>query len=114
MRFAKIVVCAAFACQLATAALAAEPIEGKWKNGPVEIIAVAACGDGFCLTMTTGEYAGQSIGKLKGSGMDYAGEITDPGNKKTYSGTGTVDGKILKLKGCALKIFCRTESWNRL
>ncbi|HWU65335.1 MAG TPA: DUF2147 domain-containing protein [Ensifer sp.] len=99
---------------LASAASAAEPIEGKWKNGPVEIIAIAPCGDGFCLTLTSGEFAGQSIGKLSGKGANYAGEITDPEDNKTYSGSGTVSGNTLKLKGCALKIFCQTVTWDRL
>jgi uncharacterized protein (DUF2147 family) len=114
MKIRQAILASAFLAAFADGASAAEPIEGQWKNGPVEIISISPCGDGFCLTLKTGEFAGQSIGKLKGTGKDYAGEITDPENKKTYSGTGTVEGKTLKLKGCALKIFCRTESWSRV
>ncbi|HBF31418.1 DUF2147 domain-containing protein [Rhizobium sp.] len=114
MNIDKLVLSAMVIGLFAGGASAAEPIEGQWKDGSVEVVAIKACGDSFCLTMTTGKYAGQSIGKLKGKGQDYAGEITDPGNKKTYSGSGTVEGKTLKLTGCALKIFCRTEEWSRL
>lgn len=114
MKIGKVVLASALFCASAMGAIAAEPIEGQWKNGPVDVITISPCGDSFCLTLSGGKYSGQSIGKLKGKGMDYAGQITDPETKKTYSGTGTVEGKVLKLKGCALKIFCRTESWNRV
>lgn len=114
MRIGKVALVTALLGVFAAGASAAEPIEGKWKNGTAETIAISPCGDGFCLTMTSGDYACQSIGKLKGKDMDYAGQITDPESKKTYSGTGKVEGKVLKLKGCALRIFCRTESWDRL
>ncbi|PDS59969.1 hypothetical protein CO663_08490 [Rhizobium anhuiense] len=110
----KLVLASVFLGFLAYGASAAEPIEGNWKNGPVEIIEIKPCGKEFCLTMTTGEFAGKSIGKLSGSGANYAGEITDPEDDKTYSGTGAVDGNTLKLKGCALKIFCKTVTWDRL
>lgn len=95
-------------------AAASEPIEGDWKNGPVEIIAIKPCGGDFCLTMTTGEFAGKQIGKLSGKGADYSGEVTDPEDNKTYSGYGTVNGNSLKLKGCALKIFCKSVTWTRI
>ncbi|EHH03584.1 hypothetical protein ATCR1_20875 [Agrobacterium tumefaciens CCNWGS0286] len=110
----KLMLTSTFLGLLVSGASAAEPIEGKWKNGPVEIITIKPCGKEFCLTMTTGEFAGKSIGKLSGRGANYAGEITDPEDDRTYSGTGAIDGNVLKLKGCALKIFCKTVTWDRL
>jgi uncharacterized protein (DUF2147 family) len=99
---------------LATGAAAAEPIEGNWKDGPTEVIAINPCGGGFCLKMTNGKFAGKQIGKLSGAGTDYSGQITDPEDDKTYSGFATVNGDTLKLKGCALKIFCKSVTWKRL
>ncbi|MBB3613008.1 DUF2147 domain-containing protein [Rhizobium sp. BK602] len=99
---------------IASGVEAGEPIEGSWKNGPIEIIAIKPCGSDFCLTMTTGEFAGKHIGKLSGKGANYSGEVTDPGDNKTYSGYGTVNGNSLDLKGCALKIFCKSVTWTRL
>ena len=39
--------------------------------------------------------------KMTGSGDNYAGEITDPANDKTYSGSGTVSGKLSEHEGVA-------------
>lgn len=95
------------------------PLESRSKaigrHGPVEIVAIKPCGgDAFCLTLTTGEFAGKPIGKLSGKGPDYSGEITDPEDDKSYSGYGTVEGDTLSLKGCALKIFCKSVTWKRI
>ncbi|NTE88411.1 DUF2147 domain-containing protein [Agrobacterium rubi] len=114
MRFAALILALVAIGITTSPAKAVEPIEGKWKNGPVDIVAITPCGESFCLKMASGEYAGQSIGKLRGKGLDYSGDITDPADQKTYSGSGTVSGTTLKLKGCALKIFCQTVVWNRL
>ena len=50
---------------------------------------------------------------MSGSGANYAGQITDPANGRTYEGTAKVEGNSLKLTGCALKIFCRSQNWIR-
>jgi uncharacterized protein (DUF2147 family) len=98
----------------ATTALAAEPIEGSWKTASGETATIAACGDSFCVTLKTGKHAGKRIGRMQGSGNDYSGEITDPSEDKTYSGYGTVSGKALKMKGCVMSIFCKSQTWTRL
>jgi uncharacterized protein (DUF2147 family) len=98
----------------ASTAFAAEPIEGKWKTANGQTAEIASCGDGFCVTLKTGKYAGRQIGKLSGSGADYSGEITDPVADKTYSGYGTVSGDALKMKGCVLSVFCKSQTWSRL
>ncbi|KJF71290.1 DUF2147 domain-containing protein [Agrobacterium arsenijevicii] len=95
-------------------AFAAEPIEGNWKTASGETAAIAPCGTAFCVTLKTGKSAGKQIGKLSGKGNNYAGEITDPANDKTYSGTGTVSGNSLSMKGCVLKILCKSQTWTRL
>ncbi|CDN91382.1 MULTISPECIES: DUF2147 domain-containing protein [Rhizobium/Agrobacterium group] len=95
-------------------AFAAEPIEGNWKTASGETAAIGPCGAAFCVTLKTGKHAGKQIGKLSGKGNSYAGDITDPANDKTYSGSGTVSGNSLSMKGCVLKILCKSQTWTRL
>ena len=98
----------------ATAGLAAEPIEGNWKTASGETAVIGACGGAYCVTLKTGQHAGRQIGKLAGSSGTYKGEITDPANDKTYSGSGTVSGNSLSMKGCVLKVLCKSQTWTRL
>ena len=51
---------------------------------------------------------------LEGSGGSYDRTITDPAEDKTYSGSGTVSGGTLRLKGCVLKVLCKSQTWTRL
>ena len=51
---------------------------------------------------------------MQGSGNDYSGEITDPSEDKIYSGYGTVSGNTLKMKGCVMSLFCKSQTWTRL
>jgi uncharacterized protein (DUF2147 family) len=99
---------------LATASLAAEPIEGNWKTASGETATIASCGGAYCVTLKTGKHAGKQIGRLSGSDGTYNGEITDPANDKTYKGSGTVSGSSLKMKGCVLAVLCKTQTWTRL
>jgi uncharacterized protein (DUF2147 family) len=99
---------------LALPAAAAEPIVGNWKTASGETAAIAACGDAYCITVRTGKHAGREIGRFTGGGADYAGEITDPVTDKTYSGTGLISNDTLKLRGCVLKVLCRSQIWTRL
>ena len=99
---------------LAGGALAAEPIEGNWKTASGETAVIGPCGAGFCITLKTGKFAGRKIGELAGSGGEYTGSITDPAEDKTYDGSGAVSGNALKMKGCVLKVFCKTQTWSRL
>ncbi|MEM9279314.1 MAG: DUF2147 domain-containing protein [Pseudomonadota bacterium] len=105
---------AAFIAASATFAIAAEPIEGNWKTKAGETAGISKCGSSFCIKLKTGTYAGQQIGKLKGSGADYKGTITDPEDNKEYSGSANVSGATMKLKGCALRVFCQTQTWKKL
>ncbi|WP_174020048.1 DUF2147 domain-containing protein [Agrobacterium fabrum] len=95
-------------------AFAGEAIEGNWKTASGETAVIGPCGGAFCVTLKTGKHAGKQIGKLSGKGNSYSGEITDPANDKTYSGTGTVSGNSLSMKGCVLKILCKSQTWTRL
>lgn len=96
------------------AAIAAEPIEGNWKTASGETAAIAKCGGSYCITLKTGKYAGKRIGRLDGSGGQYSGSITDPVDDKTYGGSGSVSGNALRMKGCVLKVLCKSQTWSRL
>ncbi|WP_137132793.1 DUF2147 domain-containing protein [Rhizobium sp. FY34] len=98
----------------AGSAWAAEPIEGSWKTASGETAAIAKCGSAFCVTLKTGKHSGKQIGKMSGTGAEYQGEITDPEADKTYSGSGSVSGNALKMKGCVMSVFCKTQTWTRL
>jgi len=91
----------------------AASIEGNWRTQSGETAAIAKCGSSYCVTLRTGDYAGKRIGRMKGSGNSYSGTITDPTNDRKYAGTETVSGSSLKMKGCALKVFCRTQTWRK-
>ena len=98
----------------ASAPALADVIEGNWRTESGETAAISKCGSSFCIQLKTGTYAGKRIGKMKGSGGSYTGTVTDPADNKKYSGSATVRGAGLKLKGCALKIFCKTQNWKKL
>lgn len=95
-------------------AFAGEAIEGNWKTASGETATIARCGQSFCIVVKTGAHAGRQIGKLSGTGGTYVGDITDPANDKTYSGSGTVSGNSLSMKGCVLKVLCKSQTWTRL
>ncbi|MBO0661398.1 DUF2147 domain-containing protein [Jiella sp. MQZ9-1] len=108
------VLAAALAATLAVPAVSAEPILGKWRAPGGGIVRVSTCGGGYCATVISGEHKGKSVGRMSGTGGEYAGEVTDPRDNRTYSGTARVSATQLKLTGCALKIFCKTQVWTRI
>ena len=112
----KTVAASAVALFMATSggALAEEPIVGNWKTEAGETAAIGPCGSSFCITVKTGRYAGKRIGVMKGSGSSYTGTITDPSDDKQYSGSAKVGKSSMKLRGCALKVFCKTQNWSKL
>jgi uncharacterized protein (DUF2147 family) len=110
----RILIIAAALALSALSAQAAEPIEGNWKTASGATAQIAPCGGSFCVTLKSGKHNGKQIGKMAGSGDSYSGEITDPENDKTYSGSGTVSGNSLKMKGCVLAVLCKSQTWTRL
>ena len=108
--------CAAsvLALSFAGTAMAAEPIVGNWKTQSGETAAISQCGGSYCVQLKTGKYSGKSIGKMSGSGNSYTGEITDPANDKTYSGSASISGSSMKMKGCVAKILCKTQTWSKM
>ncbi len=96
------------------AAFAADPIEGKWKTEKGDTADISPCGKSYCISLKTGQYAGKQIGKVEGQNAEYSGEVTDPSDNKTYSGSAKVNGDWLKLKGCVLAVFCKSQTWKRM
>ncbi len=92
----------------------ADQIEGNWKTQSGETAKIGKCGGSFCITLKTGKYSGQRIGKMKAKNGKYVGTITDPADNKEYSGSATIAGSKMNMTGCALKIFCKTQKWNKL
>jgi len=97
-----------------TAPALADPIEGNWKTKSGETAAISKCGGSFCVKLTTGTHAGKSIGKMKSDNGGYSGTITDPKKDKTYSGSASISGNTMKMKGCVLGILCRSENWAKM
>ncbi|ENN86245.1 hypothetical protein RHSP_34621 [Rhizobium freirei PRF 81] len=110
----RVIILAAALFVSASTAYADEPIVGNWKTVAGDTAAIAPCGDSYCVTLKTGKYAGKQIGKMQGTGGSYTGELTDPSEDKTYSGSGTVSGNTVRMKGCVLKVFCKSQTWTRL
>lgn len=95
-------------------AIAAEPIVGNWKTQSGANATIAACGSSYCIKLTSGEFSGKQIGKVKGSGKNYKGKITDPAKNKTYSGKAAVTGNKMKMSGCVLGgLICQGQTWTR-
>lgn len=92
----------------------ADPIVGMWKTQAGENAKISKCGGSFCIVLKTGTHSGKNIGKLAGSNGKYSGTITDPADDKTYTGSAKVAGASLKLKGCVMKILCKTQNWKKL
>ena len=100
---------------IVTGVASADPIEGNWKTRDGDTAAIAACGSSFCIKLTTGQYAGKAIGRMKADGGgNYSGSITKPSTGKTYSGSARLSGSSLKLSGCVLAVLCESQTWKKL
>ncbi|TNJ40576.1 DUF2147 domain-containing protein [Phaeobacter sp. B1627] len=114
---------------LASAALAADPIEGTWQTEPDDgayaHVAMAPCGGGLCGTIArtfndSGEYKSPNLGKRlvidmkpKGGGA-YEGKVWRPSNDKIYIGKMDLNGNSLRLRGCvAGGLICSKQTWTR-
>jgi uncharacterized protein (DUF2147 family) len=104
----------ALAALLSAPALA-DPITGDWRTEGGETARIVPCGDEYCITLTTGDYAGRQIGQVAPAGENrYRGSITDPSEDRTYSGRAELTGDTLRLSGCVLGgLICRGENWVR-
>ena len=111
-------------------ASAKSPIEGRWKNGKMEVL-IAPCGGDLCGTVVKASAVQQAKAE-RGSDTDLIGarlikdiERTGP---KSYRATvfladrniyakGTitqVSSDRLSVRGCVLAVICRSKNWDRV
>jgi uncharacterized protein (DUF2147 family) len=110
----RIAILAAFLTLTTGLASAADPIVGNWRTEDGTRSAIGYCDAGYCITVKSGEYAGRTIGNFSGKDGSYAGQITDPETDRTYNGTLKVSGSTIKMQGCVMNVFCRSQTWTRL
>ena len=112
------------------AATAGSPIEGRWRNGKMEI-EIDRCGAMLCGTVVKASAKAQAKAQ-KGTGTKLIGaRLIDnirPTGANSYKArvfladrdmhaTGTirqVSDDRLAVKGCALVILCRSATWERV
>ena len=111
-------------------ASAKSPIEGRWKNGKMEVV-IAPCGGDLCGTVVKAS-ANQQAKAQRGSDTDLIGarlvkdiEQTGP---RTYRATvfvadrniyarGTINqvsNNQLRVRGCVLAVICKSKTWDRI
>ncbi len=130
------VLCAA---ALSSTAMAASPV-GDW-NTPAKhgVVRVSECGDAICGKIVDGDDiranaaaadlhnqdAALRSRPLKGLPLFYGvkggpsewsgGSVYNPEDGKTYHGSiKLVDEDTLKLTGCIMAPFCKTQTWTRV
>jgi len=53
-------------------------------------------------------------GAAKAGANSWKGDLTDVGSGKVYSGTATLAGASLEVKGCVAAVLCQTENWSKV
>ncbi|MGH6819286.1 MAG: DUF2147 domain-containing protein, partial [Methylocella sp.] len=54
------------------------------------------------------------VGMKSAGGGVWEGAIYNPDDGKTYTGTVKLDGAVMKVEGCVLKLFCKTNTFVRV
>jgi uncharacterized protein (DUF2147 family) len=112
------------------AASAKAPIEGRWRNGKMEVV-IAPCGRDLCGTVVKASAVQQakaergSDTELSGARLNKDIEKTGPASyratvfladRNVYArGTITqVSSNRLRVRGCVLAVICRSKNWDRV
>jgi len=121
---------AGLAVALAPASAMAKSLEGRWKNGAMEIV-IAPCGPSLCGRVVKASAEQQSKAQ-RGSGTRLLGsrvidniEPMGPGRwsadvfvaSRDMSARGTIEQvnpNRLAVRGCVLAIICKTTHWDRI
>jgi uncharacterized protein (DUF2147 family) len=121
---------AGLAVALAPASALAKSLEGRWKNGAMEIV-IAPCGPTMCGRVVRAS-AQQQAKAVRGSGTHLLGErVIDniepagPGTwradvfvaSRNMNARGTIEQvgpDRLAVRGCVLAIICKTTHWDRI
>lgn len=111
-------------------ALARSSLEGRWKNGAMEIV-ISSCGDSLCGRVVRAS-AKQQARAESGSGTHLLGarviDDIEPSGPRTWRATvfvasrnmnarGTIQQLApnrLEVHGCLLGILCKTQHWDRI
>jgi uncharacterized protein (DUF2147 family) len=111
-------------------ALAKSGLEGRWKNGAMEIV-IGPCGDSLCGRVVKAS-AKQQAKSQRGSGTHLLGarvidniEPSGPGKwnanvfvaSRDMNARGTIEQvrpDRLTVRGCVLAIICKTTHWDRI
>ena len=106
------------------------PIEGRWKNGKMEIV-IAPCGQSLCGTIVKASPKAQAKAQ-RGSGTDLIGarlisniRSTGPATyranvfvaDRNINARGTirqVSRDQLAVRGCVLAVICKSATWDRV
>jgi uncharacterized protein (DUF2147 family) len=112
------------------AASAKSPLEGRWKNGRMEVV-ISNCGRDLCGTVVKASPKQQAKAE-RGSGTDLVGarliediEKTGPNSyrarvflaDRNMHASGTirqVSRDQLKVRGCVLGVICKSKTWDRV
>ena len=111
-------------------ATAKSPLEGRWKNGKMEIV-IAPCGGELCGTVVKASPKAKAKAQ-RGSGTDLIGarliKDIEPAGPNRYKGrvfvadrnihaTGTIrqlNHNQLAVKGCVMAVLCKSATWDRV
>ena len=120
----------ALAIAFAPASAMAKSLEGRWKNGAMEIV-IAPCGPSLCGRVVKASAQQQSKAQ-RGSGTRLLGarvidniEPAGPGRwsadvfvaSRDMNARGTIEQvnpDRLAVRGCVLAIICKTTHWDRV
>jgi uncharacterized protein (DUF2147 family) len=112
------------------AASAKSPLEGRWRNGKMEVV-ISPCGSDLCGTVVRASAVQQAKAE-RGSDTDLIGarlikdiEQTGPrryratvflADRNVYArGTITqVSNDKLSVRGCVLAVICKSKNWDRV
>ncbi|HVU29311.1 MAG TPA: DUF2147 domain-containing protein [Sphingomicrobium sp.] len=121
---------AGLAVALAPASALAKSLEGRWRNGSMEIV-IARCGGTLCGRVVKAS-AKQQARSERGSGTRLLGARVIDNIRPAGAGTWNADvyvasrdmnarGTIvqespdrLKVRGCVLAVVCKTTHWDRI
>ena len=121
---------AGIAVALAPAAASAKSLEGRWRNGAMEII-IAPCGPHLCGRVAKASEK-QRTKAQRGSGQKLLGSRvienirpSGPGKwtanvyvaSKDMNARGTIEQESpnrMSVRGCVLAVICKTTHWDRI
>lgn len=105
-------------------------LEGRWKNGAMEIV-IGKCGEGLCGTVVKASEKQQAKAE-RGSGTHLLGarvidniQPSGPGRwnanvfvaSRDMNARGTIEQvgpDRLSVRGCVLAVICKTTHWDRI